>query len=107
MTNYAWLLISGTSGKLGFSYFPNLNGNRQCKFWFPHPFWDLIAHGTFISCKAYQSQIRNPTLRVIAKMISNLLSAKDQTSKVTKGELKMLYSGVEDEIRRAIAGIPI
>ncbi|KAF3603678.1 hypothetical protein F2Q69_00035486 [Brassica cretica] len=27
--------ISGTSGKLGFSYFPNLNGNRQCKFRFP------------------------------------------------------------------------
>ncbi|KAF3570113.1 hypothetical protein F2Q69_00058921 [Brassica cretica] len=27
--------ISGTSGKLGFSYFPNLNGNRQCEFWFP------------------------------------------------------------------------
>ncbi|KAF2595568.1 hypothetical protein F2Q68_00009809 [Brassica cretica] len=24
--------ISGTSGKLGFSYFPNLNGNRQYKF---------------------------------------------------------------------------
>ncbi|KAF3603682.1 hypothetical protein F2Q69_00035482 [Brassica cretica] len=28
--------ISGTSGKLGFSYFPNLNGNRQCEFRFPH-----------------------------------------------------------------------
>ncbi|KAF3588774.1 hypothetical protein F2Q69_00027186 [Brassica cretica] len=27
--------IFGTSGKLGFSYFPNLNGNRQCKFRFP------------------------------------------------------------------------
>ncbi|KAF3544091.1 hypothetical protein DY000_02006996 [Brassica cretica] len=27
--------ISETSGKLGFSYFPNLNGNRQCEFWFP------------------------------------------------------------------------
>ncbi|KAF3583623.1 hypothetical protein F2Q69_00028878 [Brassica cretica] len=27
--------ISGTSGKLGFSYFPYLNGNRQCEFWFP------------------------------------------------------------------------
>ncbi|KAF2587384.1 hypothetical protein F2Q70_00035801 [Brassica cretica] len=40
-------------------------------------------------------------------MISNLLFAKDQTSKVTKGELQMLYSGVEDEIRRARAGIPI
>uniref|UniRef100_M4FHT1 Uncharacterized protein n=1 Tax=Brassica campestris TaxID=3711 RepID=M4FHT1_BRACM len=26
---------SGTFGKLGFSYFPNLNGNRQCEFWFP------------------------------------------------------------------------
>ncbi|KAF3592831.1 hypothetical protein DY000_02022556 [Brassica cretica] len=28
-------VISGTSGKLGFSYFPYLNGNRQCEFWFP------------------------------------------------------------------------
>ncbi|KAF2614929.1 hypothetical protein F2Q70_00013359 [Brassica cretica] len=28
--------ISGTSGKLGFSYFPYLNGNRQCEFRFPH-----------------------------------------------------------------------
>uniref|UniRef100_A0A0D3APR0 Uncharacterized protein n=1 Tax=Brassica oleracea var. oleracea TaxID=109376 RepID=A0A0D3APR0_BRAOL len=28
--------ISGTSGKLGFSYFPNLNVNRQCEFRFPH-----------------------------------------------------------------------
>ncbi|KAF2551671.1 hypothetical protein F2Q68_00034235 [Brassica cretica] len=27
--------ISETSGKLGFSYFPYLNGNRQCEFWFP------------------------------------------------------------------------
>ncbi|KAF3585716.1 hypothetical protein F2Q69_00029486 [Brassica cretica] len=26
--------ISGTSGKLGFFYFPNLNGNRKCKFRF-------------------------------------------------------------------------
>ncbi|KAF3568673.1 hypothetical protein DY000_02015862 [Brassica cretica] len=26
-------------------------------------FWDLIANGTFISRKEYQSQIRNPTLR--------------------------------------------
>ena len=71
-------------------------------------FWDLIATGTgsFASRKAYQSQIRNPTLRVIAKMISNLLFAKDQTSKFTKGELQMLYSGLEDEIRRSRAGIP-
>ncbi|KAF3520591.1 hypothetical protein DY000_02060305 [Brassica cretica] len=28
--------ISRTSGKLGFSYFSNLNGNRQCEFRFPH-----------------------------------------------------------------------
>ncbi|KAF2589742.1 hypothetical protein F2Q70_00038734 [Brassica cretica] len=27
--------ISGTSEKLGFSYFPYLNGNRQCEFRFP------------------------------------------------------------------------
>ncbi|KAF3503500.1 hypothetical protein F2Q69_00042374 [Brassica cretica] len=27
--------ISGTSGKLGFSYFPTLNGNRQCELRFP------------------------------------------------------------------------
>ncbi|KAF2576236.1 hypothetical protein F2Q70_00004227 [Brassica cretica] len=37
-------------------------------------FWDFIA---------YQSQIRNPALRDIAKIISNLMFAKDQTSKVT------------------------
>ena len=69
-------------------------------------FWDLITNGTFTSRKAYQSQIRNPTLSVITKKVSNLLFAKDQTSKVTKGELQMLYSGLEDEIRRARA-IPI
>ncbi|KAF2562840.1 hypothetical protein F2Q70_00014760 [Brassica cretica] len=71
-------------------------------------FWDLIAtgSGSFASRKAYQSQIRNPTLRVITKIVSNLIFAKDQTSKVTKGELQMLYSGLEDEIRRSRAGIP-
>ncbi|KAF3535801.1 hypothetical protein F2Q69_00019334 [Brassica cretica] len=65
-------------------------------------FWDIIAteSGSFASRKAYQSQIRNPTLSVIAKMVSNLLFAKDQTSKVTKGELQMLYSGLEGEISR-------
>ncbi|CAF1919400.1 unnamed protein product, partial [Brassica napus] len=31
-------------------------------------FWDLIATGMFTSRKAYQSQIRNPTLRIIAKI---------------------------------------
>lgn len=50
-------------------------------------FWDFIVTGNFTTGKAYQSQIRNPTLRVIAKIISNLLFAKDQTSKVTNGEL--------------------
>ncbi|KAF2556125.1 hypothetical protein F2Q68_00016421 [Brassica cretica] len=70
-------------------------------------FWDLISNCRFTSRKAYQSQIRNPTLRVIAKMVSNLLFAKDQTSKVTNRELQMLYTGVEDEIRRARAAIPI
>ena len=69
-------------------------------------FWDLITNESFTSRKVYQSQIRNPTLRVIVKMVSNLLFAKDQTSKVTKGELQMLYSGLEDEIRRA-RDIPI
>ena len=49
-------------------------------------FWDLIANGSFISRKAYQSHIRNPALRIIAKLISNLLFAKEYTSKVTNGE---------------------
>ena len=70
-------------------------------------FWDLISNCRFTSRSAYQSHIRNPTLRVIAKMVSNLLFAKDQTSKVTNRELQMLYTGVEDEIRRARAAIPI
>lgn len=55
------------------------------KFSPSNAYWDLIATGTFMSCKAYQSQIRNPTLRAIAKMISNLLFAKEHTSKVTNG----------------------
>ncbi|KAF2620421.1 hypothetical protein F2Q68_00039225 [Brassica cretica] len=60
------------------------------KFTPTNRFWDLFANGTFTSRKAYQSQIRNPTLRVIAKMVSNLSFPKDQTSKVTKRELQML-----------------
>ncbi|KAF3534099.1 hypothetical protein DY000_02040253 [Brassica cretica] len=80
----------------------------ETKFTPTERFWDLIAtgKGSFASRKAYQSQIRNPMLRVIAKMVSNLLFAKDQTLKVTKGELQMLNSGLEDEIRRSRAGIP-
>ncbi|KAL0695961.1 hypothetical protein Bca4012_063141 [Brassica carinata] len=70
-------------------------------------FWDLIASGDFKPCTAYQSHIRNPSVRIIAKVLSNLLFAKEQTSKVTNGELQMLYSGLEDQIRAARAGIPI
>ena len=77
------------------------------KFTPSNTFWDFIANGNFTPGKAYQSQIRNPTLRVIAKIISNLLFAKDQTSKVTNGELQTLYAGIEDEIRASGSGIPI
>ncbi|KAF3539073.1 hypothetical protein F2Q69_00023180 [Brassica cretica] len=38
--------ISGTSGKLGFSYFPNLNENRQCKFRFPQT--SFIRHRSIL-----------------------------------------------------------
>ncbi|XP_033143386.1 uncharacterized protein LOC117132681 [Brassica rapa] len=57
------------------------------KFAPANAFWDLIATGKFTSRKAYQSQIRNPTLRIIAKIVSNILFAKEHTSKVTNGEL--------------------
>jgi len=70
------------------------------KFAPANAFWDLIATGKFTSRKAYQSQIRNPTLRIIAKIVSNILFAKELTSKVTNGELQVLYTGLEDEIRR-------
>ncbi|KAG5393276.1 hypothetical protein IGI04_023239 [Brassica rapa subsp. trilocularis] len=70
------------------------------KFTPANAFWDLIATGKFTSRKAYQSQIRNPTLRIIAKIVSNILFAKELTSKVTNGELQVLYTGLEDEIRR-------
>ena len=39
-------------------------------------FWDLIVNGTFTSRKAYQSQIRNPTLRVIAKIVPTSYSLR-------------------------------
>ena len=77
------------------------------KFSPSNAFWDCIANGNFTPGKAYQSQIRNPTLRVIAKIISNLLFAKDLTSKVTNGELQTLYAGIEDEIRAYGSSIPI
>ncbi|KAG5414831.1 hypothetical protein IGI04_002398 [Brassica rapa subsp. trilocularis] len=70
-------------------------------------FWDCIANGNFTAGKVYQSQIRNPALRVIAKVISNLLFTKDLTSKVTNGELQTLYTGIEDEIHASGSGIPI
>ncbi|KAF2597400.1 hypothetical protein F2Q68_00010886 [Brassica cretica] len=70
------------------------------KFTPANAFWDLIATGKFTSRKAYQSQIQNPTLRIIAKIFSNILFAKELTSKVTNGELQVLYTGLEDEIRR-------
>lgn len=76
------------------------------KFTPQNAFWNFIAAGNFMSRSAYQSQIRNPTLRVIAKMLSNLLFAKEDTSKVQNGELQMIYTGVVDEIRRADVGIP-
>lgn len=63
-------------------------------------FWDLIAAGKFTSRKAYQSQIRNPAIRIIAKIVSNVLFAKEYTSKITNGELQVLYTGLEDEMRR-------
>ncbi|WZZ70618.1 hypothetical protein YC2023_081988 [Brassica napus] len=50
---------------------------------------------------------KNPALWVIAKIISNLLFAKDLTSKVTNGELQTLYAGIEDEIRASGSDIPI
>ncbi|KAF3526564.1 hypothetical protein F2Q69_00049246 [Brassica cretica] len=77
------------------------------KFAPSNTFWEHIATGNFTPGKAYQSQIRNPTLRVIAKIISNLLFAKDQTSKVTNGEIQTMYAGIEDEIRASGSGIPI
>ncbi|KAF3567600.1 hypothetical protein DY000_02016502 [Brassica cretica] len=77
------------------------------KFSPSNAFWDCIVNGNFTPGKAYQSQIRNPVLRVIAEIISNLLFAKDLTSKVTNGELQTLYAGIEDEIRASGSGIPI
>ncbi|KAF2567120.1 hypothetical protein F2Q68_00025953 [Brassica cretica] len=53
-----------------------------------------------------QSLIRNPLLRIAAKVLSNLLFSKDQVSKVTRGELQMLFAGVEDENKSANIGIP-
>ncbi|KAF3484895.1 hypothetical protein F2Q69_00055900 [Brassica cretica] len=69
-------------------------------------FWKFTASGDFKSRSASQSHIRNPVLRIAAKVVSNLLFSKDQTSKVQRGELHMLFAGVEDEIRSANIGIP-
>ncbi|KAF3549277.1 hypothetical protein DY000_02006323 [Brassica cretica] len=46
------------------------------KFAPSNTFWDFIANGNFTPGKAYQSQIRNPTLRVIAKIIQTSCSPR-------------------------------
>ncbi|KAF3570800.1 hypothetical protein F2Q69_00059780 [Brassica cretica] len=69
-------------------------------------FWKFIASGDFKSRSASQSRIRNPILRIDAKVLRNLLFSKDQTSKVQRGELQMLFAGVENEIRSTNIGIP-
>ncbi|KAF2560922.1 hypothetical protein F2Q70_00017157 [Brassica cretica] len=68
-------------------------------------FWKFIASGDFKSRSASQSHIRNPVLRIAAKVLSNLLFTKDQTSKVTRGELQMLCASVEDELKSSDIGI--
>src|SRR5690606_22416499 len=62
------------------------------KFAPANAFWDLIAAGQFTSCKAYQSQIRNPTLRITAKIVFNILFAKESSSKITNGDLQVLFT---------------
>ncbi|KAF2533612.1 hypothetical protein F2Q70_00029293 [Brassica cretica] len=69
-------------------------------------FWKFIASGDFKSRSARQSHISNHVLRITAKVLSNLLFTKDQTSKVTRGELQMLCAGVEDELKSSAIGIP-
>ncbi|KAF2533141.1 hypothetical protein F2Q70_00029551 [Brassica cretica] len=69
-------------------------------------FWKFIASGDFKSRSASQSLIHNLVLRIAAKVLRNLLFSKDKTSKVTRGELRMLFSGVEDEIKSTDIGIP-
>ncbi|KAF3538377.1 hypothetical protein F2Q69_00021982 [Brassica cretica] len=69
-------------------------------------FWKFIASGNFKSRSASQSHIRSPVMRITVKVLSNLLFSKDQTSKVTRGELQMLCAGVEDELKSSDIGIP-
>ncbi|KAF3485106.1 hypothetical protein F2Q69_00052369 [Brassica cretica] len=68
-------------------------------------FWKFIASRDFKSRSASQSHICNPVLRITAKVLSNLLFTKDQTSKVTQGEMQMLCVGVEDELKSSAIGI--
>ncbi|KAF2576639.1 hypothetical protein F2Q70_00003642 [Brassica cretica] len=69
-------------------------------------FWKFIASRDFKSRLASQYHIHNHVLRITAKVLSNLLFSKDQTSKVTRGELQMLWAGVEDELKSSDIGIP-
>ncbi|KAF2533143.1 hypothetical protein F2Q70_00029553 [Brassica cretica] len=82
-------------------------------------FWKFIASGDFKSRSAstlrpihfqlglaLASLFRNLVLRIAAKVLRNLLFSKDKTSKVTRGELQMLFAGVKDEIKSADIGIP-
>lgn len=63
-----------------------------------HAFWNFIAHGQYYSRSVAQSPVRNPALRIAAKLFSTLLFSRDDTSKVNVDELVLLYNAVRSSI---------
>ncbi|KAG5375514.1 hypothetical protein IGI04_040110 [Brassica rapa subsp. trilocularis] len=124
--NLALRAISGISGKLGFSYFPYLNGNRQCKFRFPHrrseEAWlalRWLEDGSGCSCYLYLSSWRIVLSKVVVmspildRIVRTGHGARRHTSQLRLNQetmetsLKELDDWIECESSSFSLGVPV
>ncbi|KAF3583958.1 hypothetical protein F2Q69_00027782 [Brassica cretica] len=81
--------ISGTSGKLGFSYFPYLNGNRQCEFLFPQ----------FGARRIERSLLQTPRKRIKFRAHTSI------STKFRCGDGRGYVSGADSDLSGQSAGL--
>lgn len=70
-------------------------------------FWGLLAAGYLVSGTATQTEIHNPTLRYLIKVLANTLLCKIKPNKVRVQELTLLYYAVRDLFDLVYLQVPL
>ena len=60
--------------------------------------WNLIGPGRYESRSAKVTHIRNPVIRVVAKILGSTLFGKEETGSVRKDELQLIHFGLPEFI---------